>query len=126
MSSVSVNHPGRRDPRRGALEHATLALLRALVPPARDNQGAADFLVREVGTAGAELEWVVVRPDTLHDGDLPGSTPGYALHETLTSSLFKPDRTSRANVARFLCELACDAGVWERWKGEMPVIVDEA
>ena len=96
------------------------------VPPARDNQGAADFLVREVGTSGAELECLVVRPDTLHDGDLPGSTPGYALHETLTSSLFKPDRTSGANVARLLCELACDEGVWERWKGEMPVIVDEA
>lgn len=126
MSSVSVNHPGGLDPRRGFLEGASLGLLRALVPPSRDNQQAADFLYQEVGTAGAGMEWVVVRPDTLLDGGLTASTPAYALHPTLISSLFKPDRTSRANVARFICELLFDSRVWDEWRGQLPVIVDDA
>ena len=48
MSSVSVNRPGGADTRRGAVERAVLWMLRGLVPPARDNQRAADFL-HEVG-----------------------------------------------------------------------------
>jgi nucleoside-diphosphate-sugar epimerase len=48
MSSVSVNQPGRADARRGASERAYMWAMRALVPPARDNQIAADFLVHEV------------------------------------------------------------------------------
>ena len=44
MSSVSVNRPGGLDTRRGRFERAVLWTLRGLVPPARDNQRAADFL----------------------------------------------------------------------------------
>ena len=50
MSSVSVNQPAGRDVRRGRFEKAVLALVRGLVPPARDNQRAADLLCRGVGT----------------------------------------------------------------------------
>ncbi len=125
MSSVSVNHPGGLDPRRGPLEGATLGFLRALVPPAQDNQRAADFLCREVGAACGEMEWVAVRPDSLLDGDVAQITPGYALHRTLVTSLFRPNSTSRANVARFMCDLACDAQAWQQWKGELPVIVND-
>jgi hypothetical protein len=62
----------------------------------------------------------------LLDGDLVPSTPDYALHKTLITSMFRPGRTSRANVARFMCDLACDEQVWRQWKGELPVIVDVA
>jgi hypothetical protein len=45
MGSVSVNGPDRLDTRRGAFERAFLWVLRGVLPPARDNQCAADFLI---------------------------------------------------------------------------------
>ncbi len=120
MSSVSVNHPGEPEARRGTLEKVLLWVLRGLVPPSRDNQRAADFFHREVGTSDRFVQWVVVRPDTLVDGGVSD----YALHENLVSSLFKPDRTNMANVAHFMCDLATEAGMWDRWAGRLPVIVN--
>lgn len=122
MSSVSVNRPNHADTRRGAGERATMALLRGLVPPARDNQRAADFLCREVGPAHQFVEWVTVRPDTLLEGDVCE----YALHEGLVSSLAKPDNTAMANVAHFMCDLVTEPKVWDAWRGRLPVIVDVA
>lgn len=119
MSSVSVNRPGRADTRRGAAERAFLGALRMLVPPARDNQRAADAL-REVRPSDPHVQWVVVRPDTLVDGDVSE----YAVHEELVASLRKPDHTRMANVAHFMCDLVVDEGTWQRWRGRMPVIVD--
>jgi nucleoside-diphosphate-sugar epimerase len=122
MSSVSVLQPGKLDARRGAFERAFLWLLRGLLPPARDNQLAADFLRQDIGADHPFVQWVVVRPDTL----LEGETSGYALHAGLVNSLFSPGRTTMANVAHFICELVRDPGVWGEWKGRMPVIVDAA
>jgi nucleoside-diphosphate-sugar epimerase len=120
MSSVSVHQPGKLDARRGDFERAFLCLLRGLLPPARDNQLAADFLRQTVGTGHPSVQWVVVRPDTL----LEGETSGYALHAGLVNSLSSPGRTTMANVAHFMCELVTDPRAWEEWKGRMPVIVD--
>lgn len=120
MSSVSVNHPGKADTRRGVGERAQLAVIRALVPPAKDNQDAADFFVRGVGESDPYVEWVVVRPDTLIEGDVSD----YALHEELVTSLAKPNNTAMANVAHFMCELVCDDSVWRSWRGKLPVIAD--
>lgn len=120
MSTVSVNHPGGREARRGMLERATLGLIRALVPPARDNQRAADFLHDSVGTADPFVRWAAVRPDTLKDGEVSG----YALHEGLVDSLFAPGATAMSNVAHFMCELTSDPAVWDDWAGKLPVIVN--
>ena len=120
MSSVSVNRPGGLDTRRGWFERAALWLLRGLVPPARDNQRAADFLHDVVEAADPYAEWVVVRPDTLKDGDVTE----YALHEGLVDGMFRPGETNRANVAHFMCELATDAEAWAAWQGKLPVIVN--
>jgi uncharacterized protein YbjT (DUF2867 family) len=120
MSSVSVNQPARADSRRGRAERAYLWLIRAAVPPARDNQRAADFLVHEVGTTDRYLEWVVVRPDTLRDGDVGE----YRVSGELVSSVFRPDSTRMAQVADFMCELVTDDTLWQRWRGRMPVITD--
>jgi nucleoside-diphosphate-sugar epimerase len=120
MSSVSVNQPGHADARRGRGERTYMWGMRALVPPARDNQRAADLLVHEVGPADPGLQWVVVRPDTLTDGDVAE----YRVHEALVSSLFKPDSTRMSEVAHFMCELATDDATWHRWRSRMPVIVD--
>lgn len=120
MSSVSVNHPEALDTRRGLFEKLVLWVLRGVVPPARDNQRAADFLCREIGTRNPPIEWVAVRPDTLLEGDVSQ----YQLHETLVSSLFKPDSTNMANVAHFMCELATSPETWEAWAGKLPVVVN--
>ena len=120
MSSVSVNRPGSRDARRGRFERAVLWLLRGLVPPARDNQRAADFLHDVIEAADPYAQWVAVRPDTLKEGDVTE----YALHEGLVDSLFRPGETNMANVAHFMCELATDSQAWAAWKGKLPVIVN--
>lgn len=120
MSSVSVNRPGGADTRRGPGERAYLAVLRAVLPPARDNQRAADYLVDRVGPGDPCLQWVVVRPDTLVEGD----DAAYGVHEMLVSSLRRPDRTRMTQVAHFMCDLATDEATWEHWRGRMPVLVD--
>jgi len=120
MSSVSVNRPRRLDTHRGMLERAVVATIRGLVPPAKDNQRAADFLCSDIGADNPFVQWAAIRPDTLVDGDVSE----YALHEGLVSSLFKPDSTSMANVAHCMCELATDPKVWDDWKGKLPVVVN--
>lgn len=122
MSSVSVNRPNGLDTRRGKLERAVVCLLRGLVPPARDNQRAADFLYRGIGTADAFVRWVAVRPDSLLEGDVSE----YVLHEGLVASLARPDSTNMANVAHFMCELVVNPALFADWAGKMPVIVNAA
>lgn len=120
MSSVSVNRPRKLDTRRGALERAFVWVLRALLPPAKDNQRATDFLLEEIGPSHPFVEWSIVRPDTLLDG---GVTP-YTSHEGLVNSLFSPGSTNMANVAHFMVELVTSPNVWAAWKGKLPVVVN--
>lgn len=120
MSSVSVNRPGGLDTRRGSFERAFLRLLCGLLPPAKDNQRAADFLLAKVGRNNAFVQWAVVRPDSL----LPGDVSEYTSHEGLVNSLFAPGSTSRANVAHFMCELVTNPKTWAGWKGKLPVVVN--
>ncbi len=122
MGSVSVNRPHGLDARRGPFETAALWLLRGVLPPARDNQRAADFLGSKIGPADPRVRWVVVRPDTLADGDVSE----YTLHEGLVDSLFAPGETNMANVAHFMCDFVTDATVCDEWTGRLPVIVNAA
>ena len=122
MSSVSVNRRGGLDRRRGTLEKALLWMLRGIMPPARDNQRAADFLCDSFGMTSPFVRWVAVRPDTLREDDVPE----YTLHEGLISSLFAPDSTNRANVAHFICELVENPMLWDDWMGKMLVIINAA
>jgi len=120
MSSVSINGLRPADARRGVLEKALLWVMRGLVPPAADNQNAADYLSDRIGLVDPAIQWVVVRPDSLVEGDVSE----YKVNESLVSSLFKPKTTAMANVAYFMCELATEPRLWDAWKGKMPVIVD--
>jgi nucleoside-diphosphate-sugar epimerase len=120
MSSVSVDHPAGLDTRRGVLEKSLLWVLRALLPPARDNQRAVDTLHDHVGAGSPFVQWVAVRPDTLVEGDVSE----YSVHGALVSSLFKPRRTRMANVAHFMCELATNRKACDAWSGRLPVIVN--
>jgi nucleoside-diphosphate-sugar epimerase len=120
MSSVSVHRPGGLDTRRGSFERAFLWVLRGAVPPAQDNQRAADFLLEKTGQHHEFVHWVVVRPDTL----LEGEVSEYTMHEGLVNRLFAPGSTNMANVAHFMCELVTQPELWNEWKALMPVIVD--
>lgn len=120
MSSVSVHRSGGLDARRGSLERAFLWLLRGVLPPANDNQRAADFLLGKIGPNSPLVQWVVVRPDTL----LEGEVSEYALHEGLVDGIFAPGCTSMANVAHFMCELVTNPETWAAWKGKLPVITN--
>lgn len=122
MSSVSVLRPRRQDAHRGPATRATLSLLRGVLPPARDNQSAADFLLDMSAANEGSVEWIAVRPDSLRDGDVSE----YDVHEDLITGLFRPRETRMANVAHFMCELVTDDRTWERWRGMLPVIVDRA
>jgi uncharacterized protein YbjT (DUF2867 family) len=122
MSSVSVHRPEGLDTVRGGFQRAFMRVLCALLPPAGDNQRAADFLHRELGTSDPFFRWAVVRPDALLEGDVIE----YTLHEGLVSSLFAPRSTRMANVAHFMCELVTNPEVWDQWSGKSPVILDAA
>jgi hypothetical protein len=120
MSSVSVNRPGGLDRRRGSFERAFLWVLCGVLPPARDNQRAADFLQEQIGSGNAFVQWAVVRPDSLLEGDVSE----YTLHEGLVNSLFAPGSTNMANVAHVMCELVTNPRTWADWKGKLPVVVN--
>jgi len=122
MSSVSVNRAGGLDTRRGSVENAFLRMLCRVLPPADDNQRAADFLQEKVGASNPFVQWAAVRPDTL----LPGDISEYTLHEGLVNGLFAPGSTNMANVAHFICELVTNPKTWADWKAKLPVIINAA
>ena len=59
-----------------------------------------------------------------HRAFLAGDATEYRLSGELMSSLFGPDETNMANVARFISELATDGPTWNRWKGTLPVTIN--
>jgi hypothetical protein len=51
----------------------------------------------------------------------------YERHPSPTrSAIFDAGKTSRINVAHFMSTLITDEAVWEKWKGQMPVIYNKA
>jgi uncharacterized protein YbjT (DUF2867 family) len=120
MSSVSVHRAGGLDTRRGPLERAFLRVLCGVLPPADDNQRAADFLQEKIGANHPFVQWTAIRPDSL----LPGDVSEYTLHESLVNSLFAPGSTNMANVAHFMCELVTNPKTWADWKAQLPVIIN--
>ena len=97
-----------------------VALIRTLLPPHRDNEEASDFLRLEIGQVHPFIQWAIVRPDSLIDEK---SVSEYTIHRSPTrSAVFNPGKTSRVNVAHFMVSLIQNQALWEKWKGQMPVI----
>lgn len=101
-------------------QRCAVGLIRLLLPPHRDNENAADYLRTEVSRSDGQIEWVVVRPDSLLN---QSSVSPYEVYPSpIRSAVFDPGKTSRINVAHFMAELiTCDA-IWSKWSGQMPVI----
>lgn len=105
-------------------QRAAIALIRLVIPSHADNEKAADFLRVSIGQNGEVLEWCVVRLDTLTNET---EATGYQLFTSpLRSAIFEPGRTSRRSVAWFMADLLTDHEIWQKWRGQMPVIHDTA
>ena len=101
-------------------QRLVIGLLRLLLPPHVDNEQAADYLRTQIGQDDRVVEWVAVRPDSLID---EAHVTEYETHSSpIRSAIFDPGRTSRINVAHFIAELITDDDLWNKWKGQMPVI----
>jgi nucleoside-diphosphate-sugar epimerase len=105
-------------------QRCVIGLLRLLLPPHVDNEKAADYLRTQVGQNDKAIEWAAVRPDTLVNED---KVTEYEVHPSpIRSALFNPGKTSRINVAHFTAELIANTDIWNKWKGQMPVIYNVA
>ncbi len=101
-------------------QRCVTGLIRLLLPPHADNEKAADFLRCKIGRSHPDIEWVVVRPDTLTDA---AAVSEYEEHPSPTrSAIFNPGCTSRINAAHFMTRLITEDAVWNRWRGQMPVL----
>lgn len=105
-------------------QQIVIRLLRLLLPPHPDNEKAADYLRVTIRQKNPWIEWVAVRPDTLIN---EASVTDYSLHTSPTrSAIFNPGKTSRINVAHFMSQLITDDMIWNKWKGQMPVIYNHS
>jgi putative NADH-flavin reductase len=105
-------------------QRCVMGLLRLCMPPHVDNEKAAEYLRTFVGQDDKAIEWAAVRPDTLINED---HVTGYAVYPSpIRSAIFNAGRTSRINVAHFMADLITDDDTWNRWKGQMPVIYNQA
>lgn len=97
-----------------------IGVLRTLLPPLPDNEKAADYLRVNISQDNRFIEWVAVRPDSLIN---EAEVSPYETHPSpIRSAIFDPGKTSRINVAHFMAELICNEDIWNRWKGQMPLI----
>lgn len=122
MSSSGVQNLQQQE--RVSLSHrAVISVLRFMLPPHKDNEQAVNYLQGLDKQTAASIEWVAVRPDSLIQRE---STTGYLSYASPQyDALFKPQQTSRINVAHFMVLLLISSSLWQRWKYEMPVIYDQ-
>lgn len=104
-------------------EKLVMGLIRLLVPPQPDNEKAADFLRVNIGQKNKLIDWVAVRPDTLINEDKVTEYELYA--SPIRSAISNPGKTSRINVGNFMSRLIVENDLWNKWKGQMPVIYNE-
>lgn len=104
-------------------QKCVIALIRLLLPPHVDNEKAADYLRTNIGRNDRFIEWVAIRPDGLIDKE---EVSEYELYPSpIRSAIFNAGKTSRINVGHFMADLICNDDLWDKWKGQMPVIYNK-
>lgn len=104
-------------------ERIAIAIMRFLLPPQKDNEQAVNYVKRFIGKSDQDIEWVVVRPDTLVNEE---EVTYYTVHNSpVRSPVFNSGRTSRINVGNFITSLLCDNEQWEKWRYRRPVIYNK-
>ncbi len=105
-------------------QKCVIGLIRLLLPPHVDNEKAADFLRTQIGQNNEFIEWTVVRPDNLINEE---EVTDYEIHSSpIRSAIFDAGKTSRINVGNFMANLINDNDLWNKWKGQMPVIYNKS
>ncbi len=122
MNTTGVRNKALDEPRPFG-ERLVVGLLRVMLPPHPDNEGASAYLHNMIGVSNKDIEWVAVRPDTLIDEDR--HSPYDLLLSPTRSPIFNAGKTSRINVAHFISELLANDSLWEEWKGRTPVIYNK-
>lgn len=118
MGSDGVSHPDKKtDKPRAFMERSIIFLLRYLIPPHADNEGAALYLYENRD----KFEWSVVRPIDLIDAEVSE----YDIFEQQQGPLFGDGTATRANVADFMVKLITDEATWGKYKHKMPIIKDK-
>ena len=101
-------------------ERGVIALLRLLLPPHVDNEKAADYLRTEFGQNNPIIQWSAVRPDSLIN---ESEVTEYEVYTSpIRSPIFNAGKVSRINVGHFMAALIDNDDLWQKWKGQMPVI----
>lgn len=104
-------------------EKVVVGLIRLLLPPQSDNEKASDYLRIEIGQSDSTIEWAAVRPDGLTNED---KVTDYKVYTSpIRSAIFDAGKTSRINVGHFMADLITNSEVWNKWKGQMPVIYNK-
>lgn len=103
-------------------EKIIFTLLEVLMPPHKDNMLAAYQLVDKLSSK-TNIEWVVVRPDSLFDEE---NVSLYEIHnKKIRSAIFNSGKTSRINVSHFMADLLTNDKLWQEWKFKTPVIYNK-
>jgi len=101
-------------------QKCVIGLLRLILPPHVDNEKAADYLRTNIGQKNQFIEWAAVRPDGLINEE---EVTEYEIYPSpIRSAIFNAGKVSRINVGHFMANLIGDGDLWNKWKGQMPVI----
>ncbi len=105
-------------------QKCVIGLIRLLLPPHVDNEKAADYLRTKICQSHAYIQWVAVRPDSLINEE---EVTEYKVYPSpIRSAIFDAGKTSRINVGNFMATLISDNELWNKWKGQMPVIYNKS
>ncbi|KAJ3160142.1 hypothetical protein HDU86_000978 [Geranomyces michiganensis] len=125
LGTIGVTNPDGSDSpayTRTTGENVLISTLRALTPPYADSCTSIEYVVNEIGNKDADkIEWCVVRPD----GFLEKERSEYHVNPAMDHPMFKPQKTTIANIGHFMSQLVLSSATWNAWKGKMPVIIDK-
>jgi hypothetical protein len=122
MGSDGVANPNGKDNKRSFGDRAIVTILRFLIPPHSDNESAAAHL-HELGTNARNLEWTVVRPTDLIDGQ---PSDKFQLFDKPQGGLFGAGVATRANVAKCMVDFILNDNTFNQHKFQFPVLHDIA
>ncbi|MBI5403888.1 MAG: NAD(P)H-binding protein [Ignavibacteriae bacterium] len=123
LMNTVANRNRNLDEKESIPQKLAIGLIRLLVPPQSDNEQAAEYLRVNIGQNHTYIQWAAVRPDALTNEE---KVTEYTIHESPTrSGVFNPGKTSRINTANFIARLITEDGLWNKWRGKMPVVYNK-
>lgn len=103
-------------------QRCIIGLLRLALPPHLDNEKAAEYLRTTIGQRDDFIEWVTVRPSGLINEEKASKIE---IYPSPMRSILNDGQISRINVSYFMADLITNIDIWNKWKGQMPVIYNK-